>query len=114
MADDRSRLGGTDPALSCPRCGTRPGEVAGSVAVDGSETTVRVPVSCPGCAAPLALVVTRTVDGESGGDPTGGGSTPEAPDETPTVGVELWLEDRRTESESGGSDGDDASSRDDV
>ena len=114
-------------SLSCPRCGTRPTDLAGSVGVDGSETRLRVPVSCPGCDAPLALVVSRTVSADASADDTGsGGRGTDSPDARSTantdhpsraggssaadasaadgtageVGVEMWLEDRR-EDESG-------------
>lgn len=70
-----------DGRFSCPRCGTAIPEVAGSVAFDGTERELRVPVDCPGCVAPLALVVTQT----------------ESPD-ADAVGVDLWLEDRRSPS----------------
>lgn len=65
-----------DSQFTCPRCGTTIPEVAGSVAFDGTEQELRVPIECPGCVAPLSLVVSHTTSGEE-------------------VGVELWLEDRR-------------------
>ncbi len=63
--------------LTCPRCGVSIEDFETTVSPDTSGDNVRIPVSCPNCDAPLAIVIESA-----------------APD---ALGLDVWSEDRRDE-----------------
>jgi endogenous inhibitor of DNA gyrase (YacG/DUF329 family) len=69
-------------ALTCPRCGERLEEAASRDRVEFA-TEIRVPVTCPGCQAPLEIIVQPDVDDD-------------------VEAVSVWTEDRREADDSGG------------
>jgi predicted nucleic acid-binding Zn ribbon protein len=61
--------------LTCPRCGASLAGITTDVSTVSAEESIRVPVDCPDCEAPLDLVITS--------------AQPDA------IGVDVFVEDRR-------------------
>lgn len=65
--------------LTCPRCGASLAGITTDVSTVSEEERISVPVDCPGCEAPLDLVITS--------------AQPEA------LGVDVFVEDRRSDTD---------------